>query len=267
MNEKILAYTGERMLPEQADEQTLWEHIHRYKFAIPYVKGKRVLDIACGEGYGSSAIMKAGATKVIGVDISKDTCYYAKAKYKIDVLLGSAERIPLADNSVDVIVSFETIEHLQDPEEFLQESLRILTFDGLLIVSTPNRLLFDSRGENNFHVSEMSKHEFVKIISKYYPKFKLFGQIPVVQDLLSIYALCSQKIPSNHIRGSWRLSQLRNKVLRKIIMRNIENARLHANTVILEQDSLISKCLNPYVVRPVVSNNTDFVFYIAVAKK
>src|ERR1035437_10505448 len=107
--------TGERMVPESADLFTFWEHVYRYAFASRFVKGKRVLDIACGEGYGAAALQKAGAAHVIGVDISESVCLHARSKYGLDARRGTAEQIPLPDRSVEVIVSFETIEHVPEP--------------------------------------------------------------------------------------------------------------------------------------------------------
>jgi len=267
MSEISLNYTGERMIPEQSDMQTFWEHIYRYRFALPYVKGKRVLDIACGEGYGTSALLMGGAKKVIGVDISREACDFAKAKYKVDARVGSAEEIPLSDNSVDVIISFETIEHLEHPVKFLQESLRVLSNNGVLLISTPNKALFDNRGDNHFHINEMSKSEFVLTISKYYSNLRLFGQIPIVKDILARNSLCSQKIPSNRIRGSWRLNRLRSSILRRSYEKGFEKARLKANRVILEKDGIISQLFNPYIVRPVYTEQEEYIFYIAIARK
>ena len=121
----VLKPTNERMVPESSDRSTFWEHVYRYNFASSFVKGKRVLDIACGEGYGAAALQRAGATHVIGVDVSEDVCVHAHRKYGLDARLGSAEQIPLTDKSVEVIVSFETIEHVADPYRFLDECARV----------------------------------------------------------------------------------------------------------------------------------------------
>ena len=109
-----LTWTGERYVPEIAGEIRL-EHVHRYLIARELVPGKRVLDIACGEGYGS-AILSAAAAHVTGVDISPEAVAHASSKYARSNLvfcLGSCEAIPLEDHSVDVVVSFETIEHIE----------------------------------------------------------------------------------------------------------------------------------------------------------
>ena len=84
-----LEFTGERMVPDAVDldSQCYWEHIYRYRFASQYARGQRVLDVACGEGYGSAALSAAGAVSVVGVDISPDTVQHARKKYGIDGLL------------------------------------------------------------------------------------------------------------------------------------------------------------------------------------
>src|SRR6266536_6693906 len=138
--------TGERMLPEKAAATTFWEHIYRYRFATRFVRGKRVLDIACGEGYGTAALSRAGAASVIGVDISEETCEHARRKYGVDARQGSADQIPLPAQSIDVVVSFETIEHVERPEAFLDECLRVLAPGGMLVLSTPNREAFQELG-------------------------------------------------------------------------------------------------------------------------
>src|SRR5271168_5208728 len=131
----VMDPTDERMVPESAGAPTFWEHVYRYAFATHFVAGKRVLDIACGEGYGAAALQKAGAARVIGVDVSESACRHACSKYGLDARPGTAEKIPLPDSSVDVIVSFETIEHVPNPIGFLDECARILTPGGRLIIS------------------------------------------------------------------------------------------------------------------------------------
>src|SRR5687767_6601798 len=99
--EDCMEDTGERMLPETTSAVTFWEHIYRYRFAARFVRGRRVLDIACGEGYGAAALLRAGAASVIGVDISEEACEHARQKYGIDARPGSAEQIPLPSQAVD----------------------------------------------------------------------------------------------------------------------------------------------------------------------
>src|ERR1017187_1344633 len=148
-----IEFTGERMVPEKADANTFWEHIYRYRFATTFVNGKKVLDIACGEGYGAAALMQSGATSVIGVDVSPEACEHATHRYGIKTRLGDAQNIPLENASVDTVVSFETIEHLARPEKFLDECVRVLAPGGQIIISTPNRDVYLLHApQNPYHV-------------------------------------------------------------------------------------------------------------------
>src|ERR1700757_801313 len=152
---------GERMIPETYGGATFWEHVYRYAFASRFAKGKRILDIACGEGYGAAALQEAGATHVIGVDISESVCQHAHKKYGLDARPGTGEQIPLQDKSVDVIVSFETIEHVRDAIRFMDECFRVLAPGGTLIISTPNKGVYSWGGAPNpHHCSEMTEDEF-----------------------------------------------------------------------------------------------------------
>ena len=117
---------SERMVPEHAPPAVFWEHVYRYRFASKFVEFKRVLDIACGEGYGAAALLKAGAASVIGIDIYPEVCEQARRKYGLDARAGRANSIPLSSSSIDVVVSFETIEHLDSPVRFLDECCRVL---------------------------------------------------------------------------------------------------------------------------------------------
>lgn len=167
------------MVPEEADINTFWEHIYRYRFAIPYVQDKRVLDIACGEGYGSAALQQAGAASIIGVDISLEACEHASQRYGIQTKVGDAKKIPLPDKSLDVVVSFETIEHTDNPNLFLDECVRVLIPGGKLVISTPN---LDSRDasatKNPFHLKELSAEEFVAALKNRFQKVEIFTQRP-----------------------------------------------------------------------------------------
>ena len=151
-----LDYTGERLVPEQAEGYSFWEHAYRYRFALGFARGRTVLDIASGEGYGTAALA-AVAYSAIGVDISAEAVEHAKTRYKIDARGGQAELIPVTDGSAELVVSFETIEHLRSPAVFIRECHRVLAPGGQLIISTPNREVYSSGGHHNeFHVTEMS---------------------------------------------------------------------------------------------------------------
>ena len=171
-----LDYTGERLVPEQAEGYSFWEHVYRYRFALGFARGRTILDIACGEGYGTAALATV-AHSAIGVDISAETVEHARTRYKIDTRLGSAEAIPITDGAAEVVVSFETIEHLQSPAVFIRECHRVLAPGGQLIISTPNREVYSSGGHHNeFHVKEMSEEEFADVLSPHFTPTGWYSQ-------------------------------------------------------------------------------------------
>lgn len=188
-----MEFTGERMVPgfNKGDEIYL-EHLNRYFFASRFVEGKRVLDIASGTGYGSSILHANKAKNVIGVDISEEAISFSKKTYKADdlnFLVGSATSIPVEDNSIDIVVSFETLEHLsgEDQTKFLKEIDRVLTHDGVLIMSTPNVNVFPKG--NSFHIKELNRKEFTDLLDKY------FGQVKILyQDNIEVGYISSKKM-------------------------------------------------------------------------
>ncbi|WP_414622718.1 class I SAM-dependent methyltransferase [Calothrix sp. CCY 0018] len=175
-----MKFTGERYLPS-LDGQIKYEHLHRYALCLEFVKGKRVLDIACGEGYGAALLTKV-AQSVVGVDISEEAIEYATKQYytyeNLKFLIGSCESVPLADNSIDVVTSFETIEHHDKHEEMMQEIKRVLKPDGVLIISSPNRLTYSDEPNysNPFHVKELYYDEFLNLLNRYFKYTEFNGQ-------------------------------------------------------------------------------------------
>lgn len=170
-----MKFNGERFVPDKNGVLAL-QHYHRYEFVnqIIALKDKVVLDIACGEGYGS-LILARKAKKVYGVDISEESILHAKENYScesIDFLLGDAAKIPLKDNSVDVVVSFETIEHHDKHHEMLSEIKRVLKHnEGILIISSPDKLFYEENypdSKNEFHIKELYKEEFCQLLKEYF---------------------------------------------------------------------------------------------------
>jgi len=181
-NADALPFTGERYVPEVQGVQdvTKLEHLHRYLFACKVVAGKCVLDIASGEGYGSSMLART-ALKVTGVDVSDEAVSHAQAKYQtgnLEYLPGSCSKIPLADASVDVVVSFETIEHHDEHETMMREIKRVLRPGGLLVMSSPDRWEYsDKPGYSNpYHVKELYRHEFKDLLNLHFKNHSVYGQ-------------------------------------------------------------------------------------------
>lgn len=178
-------FTGERFLPECLGEIAA-EHYHRYYFAASFVAGKTVLDIASGEGYGTH-ILARFAAHATGVDISPEAVEFAAKKYpgpNISFLRGDAAAIPLPDSSIDVAVSFETLEHLREQDKMLCEIRRILKKEGLLIISTPNSRTYN-RTDNVFHVKELCREEFTDLLGRHFTRHALLGQKVLYGSLLS----------------------------------------------------------------------------------
>lgn len=148
-------------------------HLNRYFIAKPYVQGKRVLDIACGEGYGSRLLKEWGAAEVIGVDISEEAIENASHLFgcnNLQYVKHSVEKLPFENDSFDMVVSFETIEHLDHPEEMLKEISRVVRLGGCIILSCPNDHLYaqqDPDFDNPYHKRRWTYFEFKEFSETY----------------------------------------------------------------------------------------------------
>lgn len=188
MTNHALPFTGERFTPECVREIS-YEHWHRYAFARALAMGRRVLDAACGEGYGSAQLAQV-ASHVTGVDIDPATIAHAQARYAAipnlrymhaDVTALDA----LPDRSFDLIVSFETLEHVQAQERLLDGFVRLLADDGVLLVSTPDKQHYNADAEPNpFHVRELYRAEFEAMLAARFPSRRLYAQKLLFQSAL-----------------------------------------------------------------------------------
>lgn len=177
----MLEWTGERFLPWRDDPALAYEHLHRYLYASRFALGKNVLDLGSGEGYGS-AILAETAAKVVGVDISLAAVEHARSRYELpnlEFLPGSVNAVPVAVNhQFDLVTCFEAIEHIEDQEGLLVEIARMLKPDGVLIVSTPNKSVYDEsiQEENEFHVKELEFDEFRTLLANHFSTVRFLGQ-------------------------------------------------------------------------------------------
>jgi SAM-dependent methyltransferase len=173
----------ERTFPEVAHEEERLLHLARYEFAQRFVgPGDRVLDCACGVGYGAALLAEAGAS-VIGVDLSPTAIRYANWRYGrqgLSFLCGDAARLPFPDSSFDVAVSFETIEHIHDDEGFLSEMSRVLKPNGALVVSTPWQPWFGPKWP--YHVREYTRPQYEALLRK---RFFVRDFVPQVDSVVN----------------------------------------------------------------------------------
>ena len=200
-----LPFTGERFIPGTRGE--IWiEHWHRYHFASRWARGLRVLDIACGEGYGS-ALLARSASHVVGVDVSPQAIEHARRSYSsianVEFKTGSCTAIPLPDASVDVAISFETVEHIGEQDEFMAELARVLKPGGVVILSCPNKAEYTDkrRTENEFHVKELYRDELAALVKKRFAHAAWYGQKP------SFYSVIAPESPA----GAGELIEVREK--------------------------------------------------------
>jgi ubiquinone/menaquinone biosynthesis C-methylase UbiE len=187
MESKELDWTGERLVTGVRGIGVT-EHLHRYAIACEYVRDKVVLDIASGEGYGSNLLAK-NARRVIGVDVSQEAITFSSEKYKktnLSFKTGSVTNIPLKDFSVDIVVSFETLEHVSDQELMFREIKRVLKPDGLVIISTPEKSNYEdfNKEKNHFHVKELYFKEFEQLINNHFRNFCFLFQKSVYGTLI-----------------------------------------------------------------------------------
>jgi len=142
-------------------------HQARYANILKYIKGKTVLDLACGEGYGSALLMQYGAKKVVGVDISVETIEKAKQLFSdtgAEYIAGDAQTVSeiLGSNVFDVIVSIETIEHVQNPLALLETMKKVAKEDAIFYITCPNDYWYypNENESNPYHIRKYHFEDF-----------------------------------------------------------------------------------------------------------
>jgi len=194
-----LEFTGEYFVPGKTISRIEEDHLERYKFATKFAKGKNILDIASGTGYGSKMLLDAGAKSVLGVDIDRKLVNYSKEIYKtknIEFQLGDITTFKI-NSKFDMITCFETIEHIKDDNLAIQNLFSLLKDDGLLFISSPNRpitspnaKLITDKPSNKYHMREylvdelvslLERHGF-KIEGKYGQRMRLVTGIKLIDD-------------------------------------------------------------------------------------
>ena len=182
MNPQSERLTGDGFIPPWVRR----EHQARYDFAARYVRGKAVVDCACGEGLSSEIFLRAGARSLTGFDLSEEAVAAARKRCAGNATFSTTGGVtlPIADRSADLYVALETLEHIEEDRAFLREAARVLKPDGVFICSTPNRLVtnpgasISDRPWNRFHVREYDPSEFVDRLGGAFQRIEMFGQNP-----------------------------------------------------------------------------------------
>lgn len=200
----MLEWTGERHLPWAADATTHYEHLHRYRLASQLVAGKRVLDLACGEGYGA-ALMALSASRVVGLDLSAEAVRHATSAYpreNLRFLTASVAALPFHSRQFDVVVGFEVLEHVQEQEALVAEARRVIEPEGLFVLSTPNKEVYSDRdGERNpFHCKELYLPELEALLRRHFEHVVVLGQKVAPVSLISRLGRLGGSVTAHGIR-------------------------------------------------------------------
>ena len=199
-----------RMVPGVSSACLEHEHLARYQFACEFARDCAVLDVACGMGYAAPLFVQAGAAKYVGVDLDEETvnaaaeCYGGgdRIRFHVD---NACELRRVAADSFDLVVSFETIEHVSSPEAFLLNVRRVLRRNGTFIVSTPNRLRYSpgndllSKPWNPFHWREWNTNEFVELLKTDFRVVDVLGQLPIAGWKARVFDLAARHSSVNTV--------------------------------------------------------------------
>ena len=204
MDDRRIEWTGERCVPWTDDLQVVYEHYHRYALAARFTNGARVLDLACGEGYGA-ALLAAGARDVVAVDIDPRTVEHATANYRGDNLyftIGSMidPELLTGVDRFDVITCFEALEHVEQQDTLIAVVRRLLAPGGLFLTSTPDVAVYSHvhGNDNPFHVRELTEPEFRALLGG------SFGHVAILRQNVAAGSLIASATPGPAIAQSLR---------------------------------------------------------------
>jgi SAM-dependent methyltransferase len=174
-----LSLTGERTLPDvPAENYWFQRHLVVYEWIAARTHGRRIVDLACGEGYGS-AVLGRTAASVTGVDANPEAFEHARAKYTGGAVRFERNMIELWDGDVDCVVFLQTIEHVQEPDAVLERVRELVGPNGVAYVSTPNVLTLAPKGAersgNPWHVREYKPAEYRALCERHFGSVDLLG--------------------------------------------------------------------------------------------
>jgi SAM-dependent methyltransferase len=174
-----LALTGERTLPD-VPEENYWyrRHLVVYEWIATQTAGTRVIDMACGEGYGSDVLARS-ATSVVGVDANPEAHEHARLRYRRDNLRFVRDLVSSFAEPTDAVVFLQTIEHVEDADAVLEHFRALVGDGGTVFLSTPNVLTLAPRGasrsDNPWHVHEYRANEFEELCRRHFAKVEMYG--------------------------------------------------------------------------------------------
>jgi GT2 family glycosyltransferase/SAM-dependent methyltransferase len=191
--------------------------MHRYFWAATVVTGRRVLDLGSGEGFGASILAAGEETEVVGIDIDERTVEHAqlnwagpRTSFKVGNALDLSE---FEDGSFGAVVAFEVIEHVEEQERVLAEVARVLAYDGVLIISTPDRRLYsDATGQvNPFHQHELTYEEFSALLEGPFPHVAVWGQRTITGSHLAALGSSAEELSATEFfieraGDEWRMA-------------------------------------------------------------
>jgi SAM-dependent methyltransferase len=175
-----LELTGERTLPDVPEENYWYQrHLVVYEWIARRIAGLRVVDMACGEGYGSDVLARAGAASVVGVDANPEAHEHAKLRYVRPNLRFERNLVETFDEPCDAVVFLQTIEHVRNPDEVLERFKALVGPQGVVYVTTPNVLTLAPEGAeksgNPWHVKEYRPEEFRNLCEAHFSSVELLG--------------------------------------------------------------------------------------------
>lgn len=235
----------------------------RYIYALRYINDKEVLDVACGVGWGSYLIGMAGAKKVTSIDLSEEAIKTAKKYYSnfnIEYICNYLEKSKVADSSIDVITSFETFEHLENPKSMLDEFYKVIKPNGVLLLSTPNAHAFkykrDDSPHNPYHFQEYYKEDINQIIKDKWDIIEYKGQYSMLAESSEVFKY------RKWIRDYYIQMSLSNKigVLGKVIILIFRKL----NILTLNEPAFSGSC-EPISIQ--INNEPAFHYFILKPKK
>ena len=239
----------ERIYPDREPLGILSIHLKRYKFALNYCKGKTVLDAACGVGYGAYHLTQV-ASRVVGIDIDPQAIAYGQERFSSDCLslrVADVMNTGFSDSEFDVICSFEAIEHLSNIPMYLKEIARILSPQGVCILSTPQVSKTNHHPDNPYHMIEFARKDFEALLQEYFNDVELFGQRRKQSEF---HYRITQLLGFAGLRGRLpKLSQLRNFVNTSLHTTNFDEMFLDDLVITKEKieraSEIIAVCRNP----------------------